>query len=58
MLTREILRHKIIIVNNEKEIKLMNKIISLTVDTDDYNALTRASDMLHGMAQDVKNDRP
>ena len=32
----------------------MNKSISLTVDTDDYNALTRASDMLHGMAQDVK----
>ena len=34
----------------------MNKSISLTVDTDDYNALTRASDMLHGMAQDVKKD--
>ena len=32
----------------------MNKSISLTVDTDDYNALTRASDMLHGMAQDIK----
>ena len=33
----------------------MNKSISLTVDTDDYNALTRASNMLHGMAQDLKN---
>jgi len=35
----------------------MNKTISLTVDTDDYNALIRVSDMLHGMAQDVKNNK-
>ncbi len=33
-------------------------IINIAVDTDDYNALTRTSDMLHGLALDVKNDKP
>lgn len=32
----------------------MSNTISLTVATDDYNALTRASDMLHGLAVDLK----
>lgn len=29
--------------------------VSVTVDITDYNALTRASDMLHGLAVDIKN---